>query len=311
VTTPSRVDVLVVGDYYVDVVFAGAPSWPRPDAEVFADVLATVPGGAYTHALALHRLGVRTRWVTDFGTDGYSAEVLAAARAEGLDSTCFVHHDKPVRNISIAISRDGDRGFLSYRQPRPPLDVAPAVQAVRPRLVLLPHLLRGDEATAALAAAAAVGAEVFMECQHTDATLDTPGVTDTLARLHVFAPNAAEARQLTGIDDVTAATRRLAQLTPTVVVKNGAHGALAATGATLVHAAARPVAALDTTGAGDCFDAGFIYARLRGHDLATCLQLATACGALSTTDYGSAAAPTLAELAAADPATAASSASTA
>lgn len=295
------VDVLVVGDYYVDLVFAGAPAWPEPGAEIFADVLAAVPGGAYSHTLALHRLGVRVQWMTEFGSDPHSAQVLAAARAEGLDPARFVHHDGPVRNVSVAISREGDRGFLSYREPRPPLAMAPVIEAVRPRMVLLPQLVGGESAAGALDAAGRVGAEVFMDCQHTHLTLATPGVADTLARVHVFAPNADEARRLTGMQDVEDAARELGRITPTVVVKDGARGALAVAEPSVVRSPAPPVTVVDTTGAGDCFDAGFIFARLRGHDLQTCLHVATACGALSTTGYGSAAAPAPEQLTAAAP----------
>jgi sugar/nucleoside kinase (ribokinase family) len=54
--------------------------------------------------------------------------------------------------------------------------------------------------------------------------------------------------------------------------------------------------ALDTTGAGDCFNAGFIHAQLIGHDLPGCLATAVACGAAAVTDLGCSAAPTLVEL---------------
>ncbi|GLW07220.1 hypothetical protein Misp01_23500 [Microtetraspora sp. NBRC 13810] len=89
----------------------------------------------------------------------------------------------------------------------------------------------------------------------------------------------------------------LAELTPTVLIKNGAWGALAATSARREAATARPVDVADTIGAGDCFDAGFVAGHLYGLDLADSLTLATLCGALSVTGHGGAAAPTLAQVA--------------
>lgn len=289
----SDVDVLVVGDYFIDLILAGVPTWPTPGGEVFADTFATVPGGTYTQALALHRLGTTVQWVTEFGTDAHSAQVLAAALAEGLDTARFVHHPGPVRNLSVAVSHAGDRGFVSYREPRPPLPVAPVVSAVAPRVLLLAELLPADRAQPVLDAAAAVGAQVVMDCQHTDLTLDAPGIVDTLSRIDVFLPNAVEAQALTGLRDLDAAARRLAQYTPTVVVKDGPRGALAVTESTTTHVDAPQVAVVDTTGAGDCFDAGFVHARLRGLDLVSSVRVATACGALATTGYGGVAAPTL------------------
>jgi len=295
----AHAEVLVIGDYFLDVVIAGLPGWPEPDSEVFGDLLTTVPGGAYTHTLALHRLGVKVHWLAEFGNDLQSTQVRAAARAEGLDPAQWVYHDGPVRNLTLAISHGGNRGFVSYREPRPLLPAAAAIQASRPRVVLLPQLVWGEPAADVLDAADQVGAEVLMDCQHTTATLATPGVVATLRRVHVFAPNAAEARRLTGMRELAKATRALGQIVPTVVIKDGPRGARAIHKGTVVQAPTLPVATVDTTGAGDCFVAGLLFGRLNGYPLTDCLRLANACGALSTTGYGSTATPTLAQLAAA------------
>ena len=69
---------------------------------------------------------------------------------------------------------------------------------------------------------------------------------------------------------------------PTVAVKLGARGAMAQRGSQIVHAASLPVKVVDTTGAGDSFDAGFVYAYLAGQDLAQALRFACVCGSLST-----------------------------
>src|SRR6185295_10055360 len=114
----------------------------------------------------------------------------------------------------------------------------------------------------------------------------------------VLLPNAEEALRLAGRadGDVEAAARDLARRGPLVVVKLGADGALATTGDEVVRAAAKPVDAVETTGAGDSFDAGFLAGRLNGDDLESVLALACACGALSTRRAGGTAAqPTLEE----------------
>ncbi len=83
---------------------------------------------------------------------------------------------------------------------------------------------------------------------------------------------------------------------PLVVVKRGRSGALARSPAGVVEQAAIPVDAVDATGAGDSFDAGFLAAWLGGDALAAALALGCACGALSTRALGGTAAqPTLAE----------------
>jgi len=88
--------------------------------------------------------------------------------------------------------------------------------------------------------------------------------------------------QLTGAATVEQALARLAELTPLVIVKRGAEGAIAGLDGGVVQVPAIPVEVVDTTGAGDCFNAGFLYGYLRGASLETCLRAGNICGGLST-----------------------------
>ena len=81
-----------------------------------------------------------------------------------------------------------------------------------------------------------------------------------------------------------------------MVIKRGSDGALAREGATVVHSPALPLSVCDTTGAGDCFNAGFLYARLAGLPLPACLQRGNICGGLSTLSRDTATLPTAAEV---------------
>jgi sugar/nucleoside kinase (ribokinase family) len=71
-----------------------------------------------------------------------------------------------------------------------------------------------------------------------------------------------------------------------IAVKRGARGALAVRGEARAECAARPVQVADTVGAGDSFDAGFVYGYLHDWPLADTLKLACACGSLSTRTVG-------------------------
>ncbi|MFF7590343.1 carbohydrate kinase family protein [Kitasatospora purpeofusca] len=77
----------------------------------------------------------------------------------------------------------------------------------------------------------------------------------------------------------------------TVVVKRGGEGACAVRGGKRYDLPAVPVEVVDTTGAGDCFNAGFLQANLTGRELPECLAAAVACGAAATTGPGSNRAP--------------------
>ena len=116
-----------------------------------------------------------------------------------------------------------------------------------------------------------------------------PDLIETLRSVDVFFPNEVELRGLTGSDDPEEAVRRLQKGSTRVqvVAKLGARGAMAIDGGGRpVHVPAPRVDVVDTTGAGDSFDAGFLHAWLGGAELTDCLRLGAACGGLSTRGLG-------------------------
>jgi sugar/nucleoside kinase (ribokinase family) len=102
----------------------------------------------------------------------------------------------------------------------------------------------------------------------------------------ILLPNEREAMKLACAGDVETAISRLADKVKTVVVKMGAHGAVAIRDGHRCTAPAVPVTVVDPVGAGDSFDAGFLHHFLNGSDLASCLAYGNLCGALSTTARG-------------------------
>jgi sugar/nucleoside kinase (ribokinase family) len=222
--------------------------------------------------------------------------VLDAARREGLDSRLFRIHPFPVRSVTVSLSFPHDRGFVSFTDAFVPRSPVSLIRRHRPRSVLLSSLQRSSEIGELVAAAHEVGAFVYMDCQSVATTLATPGVAEALQAVDIFAPNAVEALQLTGAPDIETALGQLAELTPLVIIKSGAAGAVAQTGGQIVRVPALAVDPLDTTGAGDCFNAGFLYGYLRGGVLETCLRCGNICGGLSTTAHGAAGIPSAALL---------------
>ncbi|KDN82235.1 carbohydrate kinase family protein [Kitasatospora cheerisanensis] len=291
-------EVLVAGPYFADLVFHGLPRPAEPGGEVFARGFALVPGGAYTPAMALRRLGRQVLWSVDLGADLFSAEVLAAARAEDLDERAFRHHPFPVRSVTVALSGpDEDRAMVSYQDEAPARPLAPLLRRHRPRVLMLPQLRWDEQTLADVRLARRLGTLVLMDGHDVPASVADPAVRRLLAELDVFTPNAAEALRLTGAADLDRAVAELAALVPTLVVTRGARGALAVRGGERYDVPAVPVPVVDTTAAGDCFNAGLVHGLLAGRDLPGCLALAAACGSAAVTGPGSSAAPRAAELA--------------
>ncbi|MGW4381028.1 carbohydrate kinase family protein [Kitasatospora sp. NPDC004531] len=297
-STEPRCEVLVAGPYFADLVFHSLPRPVEPGGEVFAGGFDLVPGGAYTLAMALHRLGRTAAWSADFGTDLFSTAVLSAARSEGLDERAFRHHPFPVRSVTVALSGPDDRAMVSYQDETPARPLGPLLRQHRPRVLMLPQLRWDDDTLAACRTARQLGALVVMDCHDTPAALADPAVRRILAEIDVFTPNAAEATRLTGAADLDRAIAELAAAVPTLVVTRGPHGATAVRDGTRHDAPAVPVRAVDTTAAGDCFNAGLVHALLSDLDLPACLTHATTCGSAAVTAPGSAAALRAPDLAA-------------
>lgn len=294
----TGLDVLLLGDYCCDMIFSGLSELPALGVDVHGTGFDMTPGGAYITVHALHRLGLRTGWVTDFGNDSFSQFVLDAAREAGIDTKLCRIHDQSYRVISVVFSLPEDRGFITYYDPftpSPPAD--DLIEQHRPHVLLLTDFRLGKENPSLITAARENGTVVYLDSQFTTATLDSPGVQETLAAVDIFAPNASEALQLTGQASVEDALACLAEFTPTVIIKHGGGGALMQTGAHAISAPAIAVDVVDTTGAGDCFNAGFIYAYLRGKSPEDCLRYGNICGGLSTSVRGGiAAAPTVQQI---------------
>lgn len=295
--TPRNCRVLVAGEYYCDLVFSGLDGAPRLGAEDYASDLAIMPGGTYTMALALTRLGVETRWAAHFGTDLFSRFVLDAARDDGLDPAAFTLEPFPVQRVSAVFSAGSERGFISYSQP-PVIPPAPAIAEAQSPEWLLQTFRYEPEWLAFMAAMRARGARIFADCRGGDFTVDTPGVRDFLALTEVFSPNLAEACTLAATDDADHAIALLAPLVPVLLVKCGPDGARLVAEGHDHRIPAPPAAVIDTVGAGDAFNAGYLFAVLGGLDPLAAARVAVLCGTLSTEATGGRGCPTLNELAA-------------
>jgi sugar/nucleoside kinase (ribokinase family) len=137
-----------------------------------------------------------------------------------------------------------------------------------------------------LSSARAAGTTTSLDCGWDPRDEWAGGLDAALAATDVFFPNAVEACRIAGSDDPEEALERLAARVPTVAIKLGEHGAIACRGSLRAVATPPPVAAIDATGAGDSFAAGFVRGLLDGRSLADTLSLAVACGALSTRALG-------------------------
>jgi sugar/nucleoside kinase (ribokinase family) len=304
------IDVLVLGEVNPDVIVRAADPTPSfGQVERLVDSIDLVIGSSSAiFACGVARLGLRTAIVGIVGDDPMGRFMLDAMRRRGVDvAGCRVDRTVPT-GASVILTTGADRAILTAPGTVPLLrdDDVPEALVGRARhlhigSVFLLDALR-PRLAARLAAARQVGLTTSADCNWDPRGTWDGGLWNILGETDVFLPNAGEATRIAGTEDVEAAARLLVAAGPRVVaVKCGADGAIAvARDGTLTRVPSLAVDAVDTTGAGDSFDAGFIAGFLAGLPVRDCLALGVAAGALSTLGIGGTASqPTLAEAGAA------------
>jgi sugar/nucleoside kinase (ribokinase family) len=284
-------DVVVGGTWYADLIFTGLAEPPRLGAEIWAGDFAMTPGGTFNVVAAMHRLGLRVGWSTVFGNDTFSAFLLGEARAEHLDDRLFRLVDQPRRVVTASFSMPHERGFVSFEEWADDFDDVELIRRHDARCYYasggFPHPRPGDLRRALESRRALY----VLDPQFTRVTLDMPLVAETLELADVFVPNESEALQLTGAASAEDALETLGRHTELAVIKRGPRGAIAMHRGVRYEAPALACEALDTTGAGDCFNAGLIAGLLAGDPLEDALRQANVCAGLSTTAHGVTGAP--------------------
>jgi sugar/nucleoside kinase (ribokinase family) len=293
-------DVIIPGDYFCDIIFTGLPGFPALGQEIYSRDVAIVPGGILNSVIALRRLGVNVGWIGTVGDDFFSRFALDQAQAEGVDVSLLLRRDTRQRRVTVSLSYPDDRAFVSYVDESPDDTdlVLDALERVTCQHLHFGGLTVDERMPGLIRTCHAQGITVSMDCQCQKNTLDSPLVREVLSQLDLFMPNAVETRLLTKTDTLEQALDVLTGVARYVVVKNGAQGAVARRDGVVYHVPALPLPAIvDTTGAGDVFNAGFLAAYLRGLGVEECLRWGNYCGGMSTQGWGGIqTAPTLAQL---------------
>lgn len=284
-----KFDVICLGSYCTDLIFTGMDSLPELGREVLSTGFEMLVGETYNSVLAMHRLGIRVGWAADFGNDILSKLALEQIARDEVDTSLFVVQERPFRRITVAASFPEDRAFLTYYDPDPPV---PAALKMLPRasaaFMYFPGYFFGGlfEAGARLVKLKKMKIVMDGNCGALDLEPDAPILRKTLQKVDIFMPNACEALRMTGEANLDMAMRKLGSYCPLVVVKDGANGSFGVQKGQVIHVPALPITPVDTTGAGDVFNAGFLRGWLDGLSLQTCLQMGNIAGGLSTTARG-------------------------
>jgi sugar/nucleoside kinase (ribokinase family) len=280
--------VTVIGCVQADVVMSPVTDLPAPGGALLAEQAAVRVGGAGANAaLAAVEAGLDVRLIGALGDDQLGTLMREQLAAAGLADELVVGVGDATGMTVVLESPTRDRTFLTYlgvndRWVRAmiPDDALSCEQLLLCDYFVAPRL-RGDAALALLQTAKGHGARTFF-----DTSWDPEGfppatreeVYALLPAVDVFLPNGVEAVALAGhgVDPADAARALQAISGGWVVVKLGPSGCLAVgPGGVEIAAPAPAVRVTDTTGAGDAFNAGVIYALAEGVGWPDALSRAT------------------------------------
>jgi len=286
-----RWDAVTVGQIYIDHVFSGLESWPGPGEEVFTrNYLRELGGGAAITACGLGRLGRKT---AVFGVVGeVEAEWIAQRLADFNVDAGNLKVARGSSGVTVSVSVRNDRSFYSYAGTNDLLDDYLASPEILAQLQQARHVhfavpLGRAHAELVLPALQAAGCTVSLDVGWQPEWYLQQENLQTCREIDYFLPNRKEAEYLTGKHRPEEVLLGLEALGFThVVVKMGPEGAAIHTGGNMLQVASPDIGVVDTTGAGDAFDAGLIDALLDRAPALEALRRAAACGALSTRTAG-------------------------
>lgn len=283
-------DIAVVGEIYVDHVLTGFVKWPGPGEEVFTDeYVQEVGGGAAITACALARLG---RSVSLIGVAGEKEMPWIEQRLCGYGvSSGELRRGKGRTGITISVSSQEDRSFFTYVGENARLEEQLAGDSIVGHLAEARHVHFAMPISAVLAARLlgklkASNCTTSLDVGHQAAWLNDAANLRSCSMTNYFLPNEREARMICAGDVTAYLAFTCRQNWPSGVVKMGAAGAAmrGKNGTVRVHSPT--VGTVDTTGAGDAFNAGFIDGLLDEMAGEECLRRGCVCGGLSTRAAG-------------------------
>lgn len=286
--------IACVGNFVMDTVVRTVDHLPRPGQLAVVDEISVAGGGAgFATSVALARLGATVHAVGAVGVDAEGAQIRRWLTQEGVATDRVASVDARTAATVCLVSTAGERTYLhapgASRQMR--VDEAivetPDLDGVHiGAALILDGLEDEDGGLRLLGAARRRGVRTTLDTSW-DSTGRWSRIDPYLPLVDVFAPSLAEARAISGEATAESASEWiLAHGAEAAVIHAGDRGAYVASSSYRGWIPACQVDVVDSTGAGECFDAGLIFGLCSGWSIVESVRLACATGALATTASG-------------------------
>jgi sugar/nucleoside kinase (ribokinase family) len=278
------VSLVCAGEAFEDLIFVGLERLPELGEEIKTDRFhATVGGGAVITAIKAARLGMPTQLIS-----ALSDAAIVKLKHQRLSITNLRKPKEP-HAITAALSTGDDRAFVTYNGVNAKIEtrIANAIARVRGSHVhfcFYPHDC--GYWTRAVSKLRVRGMTTSWDFGWNEPLTNDRGLADLIDALDFVFINDAEARLYTGAASLAESIPQWRERKAITILKLGREGAVWLAPNRDIHVDAPKVRSVDTTGAGDSFNAGFLVAWMRGKSPRQCLAAGNAAGAESTRKAG-------------------------
>lgn len=289
----KALDVITFMDLCVDVMVYGnvVPQFGQTE-KIVQDYQVELGGSCSIFASQAGKLGLRTAGVGVVGNDAYGDLIRSRLEQSGMIMDHVTTDASLKTGMGIALCTVDDRAILTYLGTIDALgpDNVPAnlFRQARHLHIGSYFLMRKLQPTFKEMArlARSNGMTVSLDTNWDPEETWDSGIWDLLQYVDIFLPNENELKWIAKQNSVEKAIGALEGIVPITVLKQGEKGAVAYSGGNAYPSQSLKVEAIDAVGAGDSFDAGFVYGYLSGYDLSACVRIGCMCGSMSTTRPG-------------------------
>ena len=291
--TPDKpFDILVAGEINPDLILTGDVTPEFGQVEKMVDTAAlTIGSSSAIFACGAARLGLRVAFIGVCGDDVFGRFMLDEISKRNVDVSNVIVRPNGQTGLSVILNNQSDRAILTHSGLIAELgatDIPDNLLRQSRHLHVASYFLQTKlqpDLPVLFRRAHSLGLTTSLDTNY-DPSEKWVGFDELLSVTDVFLPNQTEALSITKSPNVESASKKLATKVKLVAVKLGAEGALACSHADVYKSTSILVNVVDTVGAGDSFDAGFMVGYLNNWELEKTLRLACVCGALSTQRAG-------------------------
>ena len=285
-------DILVAGEINPDLILSGDVVPEFGQVEKLVDSATLVIGSSSAiFACGAARLGLKVAFIGVCGDDVFGRFMLDEMSRRNVDVSNVIVRSDGQTGLSVILNNESDRAILTHSGLIAELqasDIPDDLLLQSRHLHVASYFLQTKiqpDLPGLFHRAHSLGLTTSLDTNY-DPSEQWIGFDELLSVTDVFLPNQTEALSITKSSDVESAARQLSTMAKLVAVKLGADGALACSNKDTFTALSIPVNVVDTVGAGDSFDAGFMYGYLNNWEVEKSLRLACVCGAMSTQQAG-------------------------